>query len=118
MTTLLSNHRKPWTQSEIKQLKALAGTKPACVLSKIFGRSKIAIHCKIKSLGVDGRIHGEHHWNCKIDSVTAQMIACLYDCGFSVNEISRVFDKNKNTVNDICAARTRVRDATHTDIDR
>ena len=46
------------------------------------------------------------------------MIACLYDCG-SFRQWNIGFStKTKNTANDICAARTRVRDATHTDIDR
>lgn len=55
-------------------------------------------------------MYGENHWNAKIDNITAQMIGVLYDSGFTVNEIAKVFNKKVHTIGDICAERKRVND--------
>lgn len=96
-----------WSAEEDALLKQFAGKKTAAELSVIIGRPKNGVHHRIKKLGLNGYLQGEHHKNAKLSAVHAQMIVVLKDAGFTTNEIHSVFnDVCLFTICDIAAART------------
>lgn len=101
----------PWTPSEDRELRRMAGKIPASSIAVVLGRTKNGVHHRIERLGLDGRLYGENHWNAKIGDLLAGMIGALYDAGYTVNEIhkavSEAQDVSLPTVNDIAACRTR-----------
>jgi predicted transcriptional regulator len=99
--------RRFWTPVEDAQLRKLAGVKTAEEIAMILGRTKSGVHHRVKLLKLNGRLHGEHHWNAKISNVKAAMIGALYDAGFTVNEIATVMGEKVCTVCDITSGRTR-----------
>lgn len=100
--------RRPWTDAEDKQLRELAGTIPAESIAKLLGRPKGGVHHRIKKLGLKGHLHGEHHWNAKVDRLQAAMLWTLRDAGFTALEIKKTFSLEiaKETIDDIGACRT------------
>ncbi len=83
---------KLWTRKEDKILKQYAGVLPAAQIAIILNRPKNGVHHRIKKLGLSGRLHGENHWQAKIDNLTASMIFTLHDAGFKPKEIEQVFN--------------------------
>ena len=81
--------RRYWTPKEDKVLKQYAGVMPATQIATILKRPKNGVHHRIKKLGLSGRLCGEHHWQAKIDNLTAAMIFTLHDAGFLPKEIEQ-----------------------------
>lgn len=103
--------RSHYTAAEDRMIKQMAGRIPADRIARILSRPKEGIHHRIKKLGLDGKLTGEHHWNTKVSNLVAGMIGALYDAGYTVNEIHKVLTEPTNTslstVVDIAACRTR-----------
>ena len=103
----------PWSYQEDELLRKYAGHKTAEEMSEILGRPKAGIHGRIEKLGLDGRIHGIHHWNAKVDSLRVSMLHTLLDAGFTPTEVHRMFseplDISYNYLTQIACARYRRR---------
>lgn len=101
----------PWSREEDMLLRKLAGTMPAEQIGMILGRPKNGVHHRIKHLGLDGRLHGEAHWNAKMDNLTAGMVGALNDAGYTPSEIHRFLttsiDITRPYVEAVCAQRYR-----------
>lgn len=101
---------RPYTREEDATLRELAGKVPAADIAAMIGRPKGGVHHRISRLGLDGRLHGERHWNARCGALRAAMIGALHDAGFSIHEIHGVLAESQSlslqTVSDIAAGRT------------
>lgn len=103
-------HRK-YTLQEDAVIRKYAGIKSAEEIGMMIGRPKNGVHHRIKRLGLTGHLHGDHHWNAKVDSLKISMIHTLLDSGFKTSEIYRMFNEplnlSKNYISQIACARYR-----------
>lgn len=82
-----------YTRDEDRILRDLAGTKTADEIGLILGRTRHSVHHRINRLGLKGHLHGEHHWNAKVDGLRISMLHTLLDAGFAPSEVHRMFDQ-------------------------
>lgn len=102
---------KPWSKEDDAMLRELVGTMTAESIGKILGRTQRAVWKRVEKLELNGRLHGERHWNAKLSNLQAAMIGALHDAGFTTNEIhgalSRPLEVSLQTTYEICSGRTR-----------
>lgn len=100
-----------YSPDDIKRIKELAGKVPARLIAEELGKSRYSILRKIRKLGLDSRVVGEHHWNARLPNLSAAMVGVLADAGFAAKEIQQVLntpqDITLNMIYDIGECRTR-----------
>lgn len=104
---------RAYTFREDCLIRNFAGIKTAEEMGLMLGRTRSSIHHRVKKLGLNGVIHGEHHWASKVDSLKMAMIHTLLDSGFSSSEVHRMFAEplnlSKDYVSQIARGRYRHR---------
>jgi len=88
-------HRK-YTPAEDRTIREFAGVKTAEEIGLMIDRPKNGVHHRIHKLGLKGHIHGQHHWNAKLNNLQVSMITTLIDAGFSPVEVHKMFSEPTN----------------------
>lgn len=87
---MTTRNNTPWTATEDKTLRELAGLQSYETIGLAIGRSRSAVHARAKRLGItDNARRGEHHHKAKLTNLQAAMLGALLDAGFSAPEIKR-----------------------------
>lgn len=102
--------RRPWSPTEDKHLKQRAGLDSISTMAEHLGRSRDAVHGRMKKLGLSGIRRGQEHWNAKLTDSLSGMIQTLSDAGYRPIEIHTLLttpvEITRHTVEDVCAGRT------------
>lgn len=104
-----------WSEEEEAILKDLAGKITAEEIGAVLCRTPRAVSRRIRKLGLNGRLSGEHHWRSKIPNLVAGMVGVLGEAGYTPKEIEVVMrtphDVTRQSVEAICSKRTRAKSA-------
>ena len=101
--------RERYTQDEDNALRQYAGKKTAEEIGMIIGRTRNSVHCRLKQIGVSGRLVGENHRCSKLSNLQVEMLVALQQAGFTSYDIHQAaFDHvTITTVRNVTELRTR-----------
>lgn len=85
-------HQQRWSEAEIHTLRQWVGVKSAIDIGAMLGRSPRSVRHKVRELGLNGRLYGEHHWSAKYPDLMVAMVLTLHDSGFTPIEITTVLN--------------------------
>ena len=99
---------KPYSVSEVKILKRMAGIRSARVISWLLdNRSVHSVREKAHQLNIRLFCYDENHHNCKYSDEDVEMIRCLYDEGLNPHVIAEKMEIPKSAVKDFVQFRSR-----------
>lgn len=109
--------RRPWQTHEDRHLRKRAGVDSITVMAAHLGRSRDAVHGRMKKLGLSGIRRGQEHWNARLTHTLTGMIQALNDAGYRPVEIHTLVTSqveiSRAAVEDVCAGRTWLGDPNH-----
>lgn len=102
-----------FTTEEDRLVAKYVGKKTAAEIGQILGRPVGGVRSSMRRQGLKNVLHGDAHWNVKVDSLRMSMIHCLLDAGYAPSEVHRMFttplDLSYNYITQIACARYRKR---------
>lgn len=102
-----------FTPEEDRIVKKYCGKKTAGEIGTILGRPIGGVRSSLRRQGLKNTLHGDNHWNVKVDSLRISMVHTLLDAGFAPSEVHRRFstplDISYKYITQIACARYRKR---------